>query len=55
MIRSATRISLLVLMVSLPILTWYGKVSPDLFERIILMVTTAFFAVKGMEGSSQIK
>ena len=56
MIRSATRISLLVLIVSLPVLVWYGKVPADLFKEIILMVTTAFFAVKGAtNGDNQPK
>ena len=50
MLSSATRISLLVLIISLPVLVWFGKVPADLYKEIILMVTAAFFAVKGASG-----
>lgn len=55
MIRSATRISLLVLIVSLPVLVWFGKVPAEVFTDTLKVVIVAFFAIKGIEGSSQPK
>ena len=44
MLRSATRISLLVLIVALPVLTWFGKLPPEVFRESLSVVLLGFFA-----------
>lgn len=43
-LQSATRITLLWLVLCLPILTWFGKVDGALFKDVLLLVVGGFFA-----------
>lgn len=53
--NSATRIVLIYFALVTPILLWFGKLQAETFTNALMLVLGAFFAIKGIQGTSEQK
>ena len=51
-LSSATRITLLYLVLCLPVLVWFGKTDPQLYKDVILLVVGGFFGSRSLPSGT---